>query len=234
MVALRHALHRLTEPALQEEQTRAVILAALPRRGLLRIQAPLLGTDLIADLGAAGKHRIALRADIDALPISEGTGLPYRSVHAGFMHACGHDGPGDAGGRRAHTLPSLLGGASAGRALHLATGRRSARLPVESWCVSVRVKGWKCRFTQCMPGPGCLPAPWRGAGAILPPRPFSPSVWWESAAMAHNRNAEKPDSHRGAVGEPPRGGTPAPARTRRRRDLGVHVFRRHRRQCHPG
>ena len=91
MVALRHALHRVPEPALQEEQTRAVILAALPRRGL-RIQAPLLGTDLIADLGAAGKHRIALRADIDALPISEETGLPYRSVHAGFMHACGHDG----------------------------------------------------------------------------------------------------------------------------------------------
>lgn len=90
IVALRHALHRVPEPALQEAQTRAAIVAALPGAAL-RLQAPLLGTDIIAELGV-GERLLALRADIDALPITEETGLPYRSTHAGFMHACGHDG----------------------------------------------------------------------------------------------------------------------------------------------
>ena len=90
MMALRHALHRVPEPALQEVQTRAVILAALPSSEL-QIHVPLLGTDIIADLGV-GEGMLALRADIDALPITEETELPYSSNHAGFMHACGHDG----------------------------------------------------------------------------------------------------------------------------------------------
>ena len=49
-----------------------------------------LKTGLVAEIGS-GKPVIALRADIDALPILEQTGLPYASQNAGVMHACGHD-----------------------------------------------------------------------------------------------------------------------------------------------
>ena len=40
----------------------------------------------------AGKKKVVLRAELDALPIQEQTGLPYASENAGVMHACGHDG----------------------------------------------------------------------------------------------------------------------------------------------
>ncbi|MCS5948457.1 M20/M25/M40 family metallo-hydrolase [Klebsiella pneumoniae subsp. pneumoniae] len=49
-----------------------------------------LKTGLVAEVGSGDKV-IALRADIDALPIQEATGLPYRSQNQGVMHACGHD-----------------------------------------------------------------------------------------------------------------------------------------------
>jgi amidohydrolase len=49
-------------------------------------------TATIAWIGDTNKPCVALRADIDALPITEQTGLPYASTHAGAMHACGHDG----------------------------------------------------------------------------------------------------------------------------------------------
>ncbi len=87
---LRHALHREPELALQETQTRAKLHAALVGERL-DFRAPLLGTDLIAETGA-GSRCIALRADIDAIPVLEQTGLPYASINTGIMHACGHDG----------------------------------------------------------------------------------------------------------------------------------------------
>jgi amidohydrolase len=59
-------------------------------------------TATIAWIGDPTKPCVALRADIDALPITEHTGLPYASQHPGRMHACGHDG---------HTA-SLLGAAA--------------------------------------------------------------------------------------------------------------------------
>jgi metal-dependent amidase/aminoacylase/carboxypeptidase family protein len=53
----------------------------------------LAGTGLVVDLpGNAGGPRVALRADTDALPIHEQTGLPFSSTRPGIMHACGHDG----------------------------------------------------------------------------------------------------------------------------------------------
>jgi len=48
--------------------------------------------DVIGDLRCGGEGTICLRADIDALPMAEETGLPYKSTIDGMMHACGHDG----------------------------------------------------------------------------------------------------------------------------------------------
>lgn len=93
VVDLRHRLHRIPELMYEEFQTASAIRAELDR---LRIQyvaavanAP---TATIAWIGDTSKPCVALRADIDALPIEEKTSLPYASTHAGKMHACGHDG----------------------------------------------------------------------------------------------------------------------------------------------
>ncbi len=51
----------------------------------------ILGTGVIGYINKGKKNRIALRADIDALPIIEKNNLPYKSIHNGYMHACGHD-----------------------------------------------------------------------------------------------------------------------------------------------
>jgi hippurate hydrolase len=91
MVALRRDLHRHPELGWEVEQTAARIARALATIGVdcRRIA----GTGLIADLPATSSGgAIALRADMDALPITEGTDLAFRSAHAGVMHACGHDG----------------------------------------------------------------------------------------------------------------------------------------------
>jgi amidohydrolase len=92
-VDLRHRLHRIPELQFEEHKTAAMIRAELDRLGIDYTagvaNAP---TATIAILGDLSKPCIALRADIDALPITEQTGLPYTSTHAGRMHACGHDG----------------------------------------------------------------------------------------------------------------------------------------------
>jgi amidohydrolase len=93
MVDLRHRLHQIPELGYQEFETAATIRAELDRLGIEYVAgvdgAP---TATVAWLGNSGKPCIALRADIDALPISERTALPYASTHEGLMHACGHDG----------------------------------------------------------------------------------------------------------------------------------------------
>ncbi len=91
-VNVRHSLHKIPELAGREEKTSAFIrkkLSYLP----LKVHAPYLGTDVVADLntGRPGMN-IVLRADIDALPIQETSGLKYQSQHPGCMHGCGHDG----------------------------------------------------------------------------------------------------------------------------------------------
>lgn len=90
---LRHRLHQIPELAFEEFKTAAAIRAELDKLGISYVggvnEAP---TATIAWLGDPSKPCIALRADIDALPIVEQTGLPYASTHHGVMHACGHDG----------------------------------------------------------------------------------------------------------------------------------------------
>lgn len=90
---LRHRLHQIPELGYEEYKTAATIREELKRLNIAfvdRIEnAP---TATVAWIGDVNKPCIALRADIDALPIAEQTGLAYASTHAGRMHACGHDG----------------------------------------------------------------------------------------------------------------------------------------------
>jgi len=92
LVELRHAFHRIPEIAGKEIETSARIRAELAKLPL-EVRPPLLETDVVAllDTGRPGPN-ILLRADMDALPIAEETGLAYASTHPGMMHACGHDG----------------------------------------------------------------------------------------------------------------------------------------------
>lgn len=90
---LRQRLHRIPELAYEEFKTAALVRAELDRLGIAHIDgvegAP---TATLAWIGDPAQPCIALRADIDALPIAEKSGLAYASEHKGLMHACGHDG----------------------------------------------------------------------------------------------------------------------------------------------
>lgn len=88
---LRHDLHRHPELMFEEKRTAQVVRAELDRLGIAWRACA--GTGTVGRLGdGKGGRHIALRADLDALPLTELTGLPYASEHPGLMHACGHDG----------------------------------------------------------------------------------------------------------------------------------------------
>ena len=90
LVALRRDLHANPELSGKETRTTSVVAEQLSRAGL-RVR-PLAGTGLVADLGPVdAAYRVALRADLDALPLTEVTGLPWASRTEGVCHACGHD-----------------------------------------------------------------------------------------------------------------------------------------------
>ncbi|MEQ1504919.1 MAG: M20 family metallopeptidase [Myxococcota bacterium] len=92
MVSLRRALHQHPELAFTEHATMRRISGTLDELGVAH-RAGVAGTGIVVDLPGRGDGpRVALRADIDALPIHEETGLPFASVNPGVMHACGHDG----------------------------------------------------------------------------------------------------------------------------------------------
>ncbi|HRX84077.1 MAG TPA: amidohydrolase [Phycisphaerae bacterium] len=94
VVALRHDLHAHPELAYCEERTSGKVLEQLRSLAGLEIQDGLAGgTGIVATLnGDKPGPCVLLRADMDALPIEEDSALPYKSQHAGKMHACGHDG----------------------------------------------------------------------------------------------------------------------------------------------
>lgn len=92
LTALRHDLHAHPEIGLNEHRTAKVISRELRAAGVPFCDGLAGGTGVIAHLAGAASHAMALRADIDALPITEATGLPYASTIPGVMHACGHDG----------------------------------------------------------------------------------------------------------------------------------------------
>jgi amidohydrolase len=96
LVELRRDLHAHPELSHAERRTTEVIRTRLLTAGLQPVVLPH-GTGLTCDLGAdprAAPHRgtlVALRADLDALPVADEKDVPYRSTVAGLCHACGHD-----------------------------------------------------------------------------------------------------------------------------------------------
>lgn len=92
IVSLRRAIHREPELGLQTPRTRDKVRAALAHLPLEWVEGPST-TGLVATLkGGAGEGRcVLLRGDMDALPMTEETGLDFASTIPGTMHACGHD-----------------------------------------------------------------------------------------------------------------------------------------------
>ncbi|WP_312947089.1 amidohydrolase [Superficieibacter sp.] len=89
LIDWRRELHQYPELSLEEVATTGRLRDWL-QSGHIRLLPYDLKTGVVAEIGA-GEKVIALRADIDALPIEEATRLPFRSRNAGVMHACGHD-----------------------------------------------------------------------------------------------------------------------------------------------
>lgn len=92
MRAWRHHLHQYPELSFKEEETTRFVSERLREFGFTDIQEGFgpLKTGVMASVGK-GRPCVCLRANLDALPITEQTGLPYASKNEGVMHACGHD-----------------------------------------------------------------------------------------------------------------------------------------------
>lgn len=92
MVALRRQIHAHPELAYEEFETSALVASRLAEWGF-DVHRGLAGTGVVGTLRLGhGPRRLGIRADMDALPIQEATGLPHASRIPGKMHACGHDG----------------------------------------------------------------------------------------------------------------------------------------------
>lgn len=93
LVAVRRDLHANPELGLEETRTAEIVARTLRQAGI-EVTEGVGGTGVVGVIrgNRPGQRSIGFRADMDALPIVEATGLPYASRHAGRMHACGHDG----------------------------------------------------------------------------------------------------------------------------------------------
>lgn len=91
-VNIRRMLHRIPELQFNEYKTSGYICSVLDTLSIPYKKGYGGGTGIIATIQGNGEGKcVALRADIDALPIQEETSLPFASEHEGIMHACGHD-----------------------------------------------------------------------------------------------------------------------------------------------
>ncbi|MGU7769879.1 M20 aminoacylase family protein [Burkholderia sp. MR1-5-21] len=91
MIALRRQIHSHPELSFQEFDTSRLVAECLTRWGY-DVHVGIGSTGVVGTLRNGAGRAIGLRADMDALPIVEATGLPYASTNVGVMHACGHDG----------------------------------------------------------------------------------------------------------------------------------------------
>lgn len=92
IVDIRHHLHQNPELSFEEYNTQKYVLQQLHNMGITDV-TPLANTGLVALIKGKNPNSktIALRGDMDALPIEEQNNVPYKSVNTGVMHACGHD-----------------------------------------------------------------------------------------------------------------------------------------------
>ncbi|MEM6941047.1 MAG: M20 aminoacylase family protein [Pseudomonadota bacterium] len=93
MAAWRQHLHTIPELGFELHETSRFVAARLEEFGVDELHTGIAQTGIVAIINGRGAGpTIGLRADMDALPITEETGVPYASKHEGKMHACGHDG----------------------------------------------------------------------------------------------------------------------------------------------
>jgi len=92
LIELRHDLHMHPEIGYEEVRTSGVVLRELSNAGIAHVAGLAGGTGILAHIPGTGPRAIALRADMDALPINERSGQPWSSKTPNRMHACGHDG----------------------------------------------------------------------------------------------------------------------------------------------
>ncbi len=91
LIEIRRHLHRFPEPSFEEHETSAYIRSILDD-WKIEYKFPIVETGILARIrGSNPGKRIALRSDMDALPITEQSGLEFQSQNQGIMHACGHD-----------------------------------------------------------------------------------------------------------------------------------------------
>ncbi len=90
LIRLRRDIHAHPELGFREQRTAALVVDTLREIGGFEIRTGIARTGVVAELGSGGRT-LAIRADMDALPIMEATGAVYASTTAGVMHACGHD-----------------------------------------------------------------------------------------------------------------------------------------------
>ena len=89
-ISLRRDIHRHPELAFEEHRTAALVADKLEAWGYA-VERGIGGTGVVGTLARGqGEKRLGIRADMDALPIDEATGLEYASSNSGVMHACGH------------------------------------------------------------------------------------------------------------------------------------------------
>ncbi|WP_375229178.1 M20 aminoacylase family protein [Roseobacter sp. S98] len=94
LIAVFRDLHAHPEIGFQESRTSRIVAEKLQAYGVDEITTGIAGTGVVALVHGRGQgnRRVGLRADMDALPIVEDTGLAWASENDGVMHACGHDG----------------------------------------------------------------------------------------------------------------------------------------------
>jgi len=93
MTTWRRDFHQHPELGFEEHRTSAIVADKLRQFGVDEVVTGIAKTGVVGVIrGRPGDRAVGLRADMDALPIEEDTGLSHASVNKGVMHACGHDG----------------------------------------------------------------------------------------------------------------------------------------------